>query len=63
MSRLVWYSDSQADYTSTKHAVVGFHDSLVAEIQASGKSGVKTTLVCPYYVHTPMFDATGATTR
>ncbi|PIC50557.1 hypothetical protein B9Z55_001411 [Caenorhabditis nigoni] len=52
-----------ADYTSTKHAAVGFHDSLVAEIMASGKEGVKTTLVCPYYVHTSMFDATGATTR
>ncbi|CAI2314278.1 unnamed protein product [Caenorhabditis sp. 36 PRJEB53466] len=52
-----------ADYTSTKHAVVGFHDSLVAEILASEKSGVKATLVCPYYVHTAMFDGTGATTR
>lgn len=52
-----------ADYTSTKHAAIGFHDSLVAEIMASGKQGIKTTLVCPYYVHTSMFDATGATTR
>ncbi|CAL2030755.1 unnamed protein product [Caenorhabditis brenneri] len=52
-----------ADYTSSKHAAVGFHDSLVAEVMASGKDGIKTTLVCPYYVHTAMFDATGATTR
>ncbi|KAF1768755.1 hypothetical protein GCK72_000568 [Caenorhabditis remanei] len=52
-----------ADYTSTKHAVVGFHDSLVAEIMSSGKEGIKTTLVCPYYTHTSMFDATDASTR
>uniref|UniRef100_A0A1I7U6B3 Hydroxysteroid 17-beta dehydrogenase 11 n=1 Tax=Caenorhabditis tropicalis TaxID=1561998 RepID=A0A1I7U6B3_9PELO len=52
-----------ADYTSTKHAVIGFHDSLVAEIGGYGKEGVKTTLICPYYVNTSMFDATGATTR
>uniref|UniRef100_A0A8R1HTJ1 Short-chain dehydrogenase/reductase 3 n=1 Tax=Caenorhabditis japonica TaxID=281687 RepID=A0A8R1HTJ1_CAEJA len=52
-----------ADYTATKHAVVGFHDSLVAEILESEKHGVKTTLVCPYYVHTAMFNASGARTR
>ncbi|CAB04694.2 Short-chain dehydrogenase/reductase 3 [Caenorhabditis elegans] len=56
-------SSGLADYSSTKHAAVGFHDSLVAEIMESEKNGVKTTLVCPYYVHTSMFDATGAATR
>ncbi|CAI5450375.1 unnamed protein product [Caenorhabditis angaria] len=44
-------------YTASKHAAVGFHGSLTDELIALGKTGVRTTLVCPYYVRTPMFNA------
>ncbi|CAI5450360.1 unnamed protein product [Caenorhabditis angaria] len=51
------------DYYASKHAAVGLHDATTMDILESGKSGVRTTLVCPYYIHTPMFDTRGAQTR
>ena len=49
------------DYCSSKFAVVGFHESLEMELVVMGKSGVHTTLVCPYIINTGMFD--GAKSR
>ncbi|CAD6189883.1 unnamed protein product [Caenorhabditis auriculariae] len=43
------------DYCASKHGAVGFHESLTAEIAALRKD-VKTTVVCPYYINTGMFD-------
>ena len=50
----------QTDYSASKHAAVGFTESLRAELRAEG-SRVSTLVVCPYYVSTGMFD--GVTTR
>jgi all-trans-retinol dehydrogenase (NAD+) len=50
----------QTDYSASKHAAVGFAESLRAELRASAP-GVKTTLACPYYINTGMFD--GVSTR
>lgn len=44
-----------ADYCSSKFAAVGFEESIRNELQAAGKDGVKTTLVCPYLISTGMF--------
>ncbi|EPB79283.1 hypothetical protein ANCCEY_01576 [Ancylostoma ceylanicum] len=44
------------DYCASKHGAIGFHESLTAELDALGKDGVKTTVVCPYYIDTGMFD-------
>ncbi|KJH53317.1 hypothetical protein DICVIV_00440 [Dictyocaulus viviparus] len=44
------------DYCASKHAAIGFHESLTAELDARGKTGVKTTVVCPYFINTGMFD-------
>ncbi|ETN73593.1 oxidoreductase, short chain dehydrogenase/reductase family protein [Necator americanus] len=44
------------DYCASKHGAIGFHESLTAEMDALGKDGVKTTVVCPYYIDTGMFD-------
>jgi all-trans-retinol dehydrogenase (NAD+) len=49
-----------AAYAASKHAAVGFADSLRVEV-AREAPGVRTTLVCPYYVDTGMF--AGARTR
>ncbi|XP_050682315.1 short-chain dehydrogenase/reductase family 16C member 6 [Leptidea sinapis] len=49
------------DYSATKFATVGFHESLYTEIRAHGHSTVHATLVCPYYINTGMFD--GVTPR
>ena len=50
----------QTDYSASKHAAVGFDESLRAELREISP-GVMTTLVCPYYVDTGMFE--GVRTR
>uniref|UniRef100_A0A8D0H0N1 Short chain dehydrogenase/reductase family 16C member 5 n=1 Tax=Sphenodon punctatus TaxID=8508 RepID=A0A8D0H0N1_SPHPU len=45
-----------ADYCASKFAAVGFAESVGLEMLALGKSGVKTTIVCPYFIHTGMFE-------
>ena len=48
------------DYTASKFAAVGFDDALRSELGRTAP-GVKTTIVCPYYINTGMFD--GVRTR
>ncbi|MDO5634055.1 MAG: SDR family oxidoreductase [Micrococcus sp.] len=50
----------QTDYSASKHAAVGFDESLRAELRAMG-SAVSTLVVCPFYISTGMFD--GVQTR
>ena len=45
----------QTDYAASKHAAVGFTESLRAELRQKNSS-VTTLTVCPYYVNTGMFD-------
>ncbi|KAJ8012310.1 hypothetical protein DPEC_G00067330 [Dallia pectoralis] len=45
-----------ADYCASKFAAIGFAESVAMELLASGKDGVKTTIVCPYFINTGMFD-------
>ncbi|KAG6445121.1 hypothetical protein O3G_MSEX003741 [Manduca sexta] len=49
------------DYSATKFATVGFHESLFTELRAHGHNTIHATLVCPYYINTGMFD--GVTPR
>ncbi|GMR55613.1 hypothetical protein PMAYCL1PPCAC_25808, partial [Pristionchus mayeri] len=44
------------DYCASKHGAVGFHESLSAELRKLKANGVKTTLICPFYINTGMFD-------
>ncbi len=48
------------DYAASKWAAVGFDESLRAELKDLAP-GVRTTIVCPYYIDTGMFD--GVKTR
>jgi all-trans-retinol dehydrogenase (NAD+) len=48
------------DYCASKHAAVGFDESLRLELRRLG-SKVKTTVVCPFYISTGMFE--GVKTR
>jgi all-trans-retinol dehydrogenase (NAD+) len=50
----------QTDYSASKHAAVGFAESLRYEMRRYAPS-VRTTLICPYYINTGMFD--GASSR
>jgi all-trans-retinol dehydrogenase (NAD+) len=49
------------DYCASKFAVFGYDESLRNELTRLGKDGVHTTVVCPYYINTGMFD--GVKTR
>ena len=44
------------DYCSSKFAAVGFDEALRTELQTDGRVNIKTTVVCPYFVRTPLFD-------
>lgn len=50
----------QTDYAASKHAAVGFDESLRLELRQA-RSAVSTLVVCPFYVDTGMF--AGARTR
>nr|XP_020009036.1 17-beta-hydroxysteroid dehydrogenase 13 [Castor canadensis] len=39
-------------YCSSKFAAVGFHRRLTAELEALGKTGIKTSCLCPVFVNT-----------
>ncbi|WP_273889008.1 SDR family oxidoreductase [Rubrobacter naiadicus] len=45
----------QTDYSASKHAAVGFTESLRVELKRYGYRGIRTTIVSPYYVDTGMF--------
>jgi len=49
-----------ADYCASKFAAVGFDESLRMEVASLGKTGVHTTVICPYYISTGMFDGVKA---
>jgi all-trans-retinol dehydrogenase (NAD+) len=46
--------DRLSDYSASKFAAVGFNESLRAELRRIAP-GVRTTVVCPYFVDTGMF--------
>ncbi|XP_026137677.1 short chain dehydrogenase/reductase family 16C, member 5a isoform X2 [Carassius auratus] len=48
-----------ADYCASKFAAVGFAESVALEMIAAGKEGIKTTIVCPYFINTGMFAGCG----
>lgn len=48
------------DYCSSKFAAVGYGESMRIELKRQGLN-IRTTLVCPYYISTGMFD--GVKTR
>lgn len=43
------------DYSASKFAAVGFDDALRVELKRLGYSGVRTTVICPFYINTGMF--------
>ncbi len=44
------------DYCASKFAVVGFEESMRYELERLGKKNVITTLVCPFFINTGMFE-------
>jgi len=50
------------DYAASKHAAVGFDDALRAELQHLGHRGIRTTVVCPYFISTGLFEGARSAT-
>ncbi len=48
--------DRQTDYSASKHAAIGFAESLRVELKRAGHTGIKTTIVEPFYVDTGMVE-------
>jgi all-trans-retinol dehydrogenase (NAD+) len=51
------------DYAASKHAAVGFDDALRSELSHLGHGGIRTTIVCAYFISTGMFEGARAATR
>ncbi|XP_037023584.2 epidermal retinol dehydrogenase 2-like [Artibeus jamaicensis] len=49
-----------ADYCASKFAAFGFAESIFMELSAQKITGIKTTIVCPFFIKTGMFE--GCTT-
>jgi len=45
-----------SDYCASKFAAAGFEESLRIELNTSGYDGVKSSVVCPWYINTGMFE-------
>ncbi|PRD29453.1 UNVERIFIED_CONTAM: Short-chain dehydrogenase/reductase family 16C member 6 [Trichonephila clavipes] len=44
------------DYCASKFAAVGFEESLRLELYDEGYTGIHSTVVCPFFINTGMFD-------
>ncbi|NXM73673.1 RDHE2 dehydrogenase, partial [Serilophus lunatus] len=40
------------DYSASKFAVIGLMEAINSELYHEGKHGIKTTIICPYFVNT-----------
>lgn len=45
-----------SDYCASKFACIGFEESLRMELRMNGLTGIKSTLVAPYFMNTGMFN-------
>ncbi|XP_004697833.1 epidermal retinol dehydrogenase 2 [Echinops telfairi] len=50
-----------ADYSASKFAACGVLESLFIELNMNKQNKIKTTIICPYFIKTGMFD--GCTTK
>ncbi|XP_050298767.1 short-chain dehydrogenase/reductase family 16C member 6 [Anthonomus grandis grandis] len=44
------------DYSGSKYAIIGFHESLMAELKSMGYHKIILTMVSPYFINTGMFE-------
>ncbi|XP_009287594.1 PREDICTED: epidermal retinol dehydrogenase 2 [Aptenodytes forsteri] len=43
-----------SDYAGSKYAVIGMMEALDSELYHAGKHGIKTTIICPYFINTEL---------
>ncbi|NWV54246.1 RDHE2 dehydrogenase, partial [Daphoenositta chrysoptera] len=44
----------EADYCASKSAIIGMMEAINSELYHGGKRGVKTTIICPYFISTKL---------
>ncbi|NXP22887.1 RDHE2 dehydrogenase, partial [Scytalopus superciliaris] len=42
------------DYSASKYAIIGLMEAINSELYHAGKHGIKTTIICPYFVNTAL---------
>ncbi|NXG10364.1 RDHE2 dehydrogenase, partial [Sakesphorus luctuosus] len=42
------------DYCASKSAIIGLMEAINSEMYHAGKHGIKTTIICPYFIHTAL---------
>ena len=48
----VYGTPKMTDYVASKWAAFGFAEALRLELRKLKKTGIQTTVVCPYYINT-----------
>ncbi|NXT85911.1 RDHE2 dehydrogenase, partial [Zapornia atra] len=43
-----------SDYSGSKFAVIGMMEAIDSELYHTGKHGIKTTIICPYFINTAL---------
>ncbi|NXT48598.1 RDHE2 dehydrogenase, partial [Pluvianellus socialis] len=43
-----------SDYAASKYAIIGMMEALHSELYHTGKHGIKTTIICPYFINTEL---------
>ncbi|NXN10385.1 RDHE2 dehydrogenase, partial [Indicator maculatus] len=43
-----------SDYSASKYAILGMMEAIDWEVSCAGKDGIKTTIVCPFFVNTAL---------
>ncbi|XP_071593690.1 epidermal retinol dehydrogenase 2-like [Heliangelus exortis] len=50
----LWGTYRAADYSASKAAIIEMMESLDSELHHTGKCGIKTTIICPYFINTKL---------
>ncbi|NWX24980.1 S16C6 reductase, partial [Aegotheles bennettii] len=50
----LWGGYRLSDYSASKSAIIGMMEALDLELYYVGKQGIKTTIICPYFVNTKL---------
>uniref|UniRef100_A0A663E1X6 Short chain dehydrogenase/reductase family 16C member 5 n=1 Tax=Aquila chrysaetos chrysaetos TaxID=223781 RepID=A0A663E1X6_AQUCH len=45
---------SMSDYAGSNYAIIGMMETLDSEMYHAGKQGIKTTIICPYFINTEL---------
>ncbi|KFW72778.1 Epidermal retinol dehydrogenase 2, partial [Pygoscelis adeliae] len=43
-----------SDYAGSKYAIIGMMEALDSELYHAGKQGIRTTIICPYFINTEL---------